>query len=745
MNNIIISNKKPIVIGRLGENQVTTIRFAVNALFPHIQNATYGLIHQRHGDVAPYPCVTKAPGVIYDTPDESNSSVPSFGGYIDWVINSADLGKAGSGTAQLTAYKDGAVAKSIIFTTITLTSMGTTDAPDPVQLYIDRIVRAGQEAVNAAADAEESAEEAAGSAEAAAGSAEAAAQSASDAQQILDDISSTVETELTEAKESGDFDGPRGYSVYGGSNIIIANWTDGTHTENYCVDKVDAPDAGIGDFILGKRVGEISLMKVAREDANHLFGDGVMSLIGQMGQDGEDGYSPTVTVTTITGGHRVTITDKNGAHNFDVMDGEDGEGGSSITVDSALSDSSTNPVQNKVVKAALDTIDGSFLKNSLAIVQAPPAIGSMLKVAESYFDQAYGSNTHLVYDSGHGLFAPSTTSSVEGEEGYPAIVCSQFAQALMKGIRYAQSRYVLANNHIAGWGWTTDGSGTYADFGTPVNDDASKDYMDARHQLKYALDHGWAYTISDVRKQIRPGDFIFYGLANVSTWEDVTHVALVLHVGLDDDYMITIESDDQTVSGKRVGVVTKRFAIEKKGGHYLFGARFPVFDGASPDMVGSKILEDSALTGTNTAYMIKQYDTPSIMPAGFYTAIIDGDFAASRVEIGVRYADAAANTFDYSNGRMVKNAGRYAVTFYAAKPFVQVRVGATANNAYIINRWALFKGYFGQDWNLDPDVPTAADVGAIPVPTSATAGQFLVYNGTAWVAQTLATWQGGNY
>lgn len=47
---------------------------------------------------------------------------------------------------------------------------------------------------------------------------------------------------------------------------------------------------------------------------------------GTDGTDGEDGYSPTVTVTTITGGHRVTITDASGDHVFDVMDGQDGEG-----------------------------------------------------------------------------------------------------------------------------------------------------------------------------------------------------------------------------------------------------------------------------------------------------------------------------------------------------------------------------------------------------------------------------------
>lgn len=41
--------------------------------------------------------------------------------------------------------------------------------------------------------------------------------------------------------------------------------------------------------------------------------------------EGENGFSPTVAVTTITGGHTVTITDAEGEHSFDVMDGEDGD------------------------------------------------------------------------------------------------------------------------------------------------------------------------------------------------------------------------------------------------------------------------------------------------------------------------------------------------------------------------------------------------------------------------------------
>jgi len=44
---------------------------------------------------------------------------------------------------------------------------------------------------------------------------------------------------------------------------------------------------------------------------------------GQDGQDGADGVSPGVTITTIIGGHRVTITDADhpSGQSFDVMDG----------------------------------------------------------------------------------------------------------------------------------------------------------------------------------------------------------------------------------------------------------------------------------------------------------------------------------------------------------------------------------------------------------------------------------------
>ncbi len=43
---------------------------------------------------------------------------------------------------------------------------------------------------------------------------------------------------------------------------------------------------------------------------------------GPKGEPGTDGVSPSISVTDITGGHRITITDATGTHSFDVMDGD---------------------------------------------------------------------------------------------------------------------------------------------------------------------------------------------------------------------------------------------------------------------------------------------------------------------------------------------------------------------------------------------------------------------------------------
>lgn len=61
--------------------------------------------------------------------------------------------------------------------------------------------------------------------------------------------------------------------------------------------------------------------------------DGKDGKDGKNGTDGKDGISPDVTVTTITGGHQVSITDAGGTETFNVMDGAPGQPGTTTYTD----------------------------------------------------------------------------------------------------------------------------------------------------------------------------------------------------------------------------------------------------------------------------------------------------------------------------------------------------------------------------------------------------------------------------
>lgn len=89
---------------------------------------------------------------------------------------------------------------------------------------------------------------------------------------------------------------------------------------------------------------------------------------GQPGAPGQPGVSPTVTVTDITGGHRITVTDATGPHSFDVMDGEPGEPGdpteliddtSTTATDRTWSAKKTNDEVSDL-KSAIDGVEESI-------------------------------------------------------------------------------------------------------------------------------------------------------------------------------------------------------------------------------------------------------------------------------------------------------------------------------------------------------------------------------------------------
>lgn len=136
----VITNDRPILLGKCGENEATLIKFPINVFFPFVNATSFSLVHQRHGDVAPYPCV-----------------ISQGEGFINWSINSADVANQGNGVAQLTAYnEEGLVAKTVVFTTVVTDSLGYVTPPAPQTAWVDQVAGYAEQAHQSATQAAES-------------------------------------------------------------------------------------------------------------------------------------------------------------------------------------------------------------------------------------------------------------------------------------------------------------------------------------------------------------------------------------------------------------------------------------------------------------------------------------------------------------------------------------------------------------------------------------------------------------
>ena len=184
---------------------------------------------------------------------------------------------------------------------------------------------------------------------------------------IAQAIPQTINAALEEAKESGEFDGPPG---------------------------PQGPQGERGE------TGPAGPQGIPGQDGQpgRDGQDGQDGEPGAPGQNGADGFSPTIAVTDITGGHRITITDATGTHSFDVMDGEDGQGvpmggttgqilakKTDANYDTDWVNAPSSPVQDVTVNgtSVLDAQGVAVIPNASTTVFGAVRIGSGLYVGNN--------------------------------------------------------------------------------------------------------------------------------------------------------------------------------------------------------------------------------------------------------------------------------------------------------------------------------------------------------------------------
>lgn len=149
----------------------------------------------------------------------------------------------------------------------------------------------------------------------------------------------------------------------------------------------------------GKRafVLEVTLSNGMSQTFEYDIVDGTNGTNGTNGTDGRGIVSIVRTAGTGAAGttdtYTITYTDKT-TSTFSVYNGQDGTG-AEVTVDSELSDTSTNPVQNKVIKAALDNVQvsGDYVKYTEQTLTEEQKAQARSNIGASDFSGAYGDLT----------------------------------------------------------------------------------------------------------------------------------------------------------------------------------------------------------------------------------------------------------------------------------------------------------------------------------------------------------------
>lgn len=128
MTKIIVGKTGTIDIGFFGENEHRVICFQESAsLLKEYPNAAVTVLHQRNGDDCAYPVDGKY--------------IKTDNGIVEWMIQSGDVAKAGRGHCELVFTENGTVAKTVIYTTLSRSSLnGTGEAPDPIQDWMTSII-----------------------------------------------------------------------------------------------------------------------------------------------------------------------------------------------------------------------------------------------------------------------------------------------------------------------------------------------------------------------------------------------------------------------------------------------------------------------------------------------------------------------------------------------------------------------------------------------------------------------------
>ena len=454
-------------IGRLGDNEYKTILFPCQDIYNEIPDAAVTVLHQRPGDPAAYPV--------------NPAYVQVIDGRVYWTTTSADLSKQGRGQAELVFTSGGKVANDIIYTTEIDESLdGSGTPPEPWEIWVAQIVAAGQHAPTVQDGiwyTWDTVREEYVSTEIAAGIS--GARLTEDYMLVLTFSDGTTATVGPIRGAKGDPGQPgQDYVItqadYDAIAAIVATnasfqqtvqaaedaaedargWANGTDEEGNPVSSDDPHYHNNAYYFM--------LLCLAATGHYPKVENGYWYIWDVQNEQwattgvkatGADGVSPTITITSITGGHRITVTDADGDHMFDVMNGTNGTNGVGVPAggtqgqvlkkktgtdyDTEWGNEPTVPVQDV-------QIDGSsILSNGVANI--PKGTSSTFGVL------AVGGGLRISGSNGKAIINAAGESSIKaGTENYNPIVPGHQHESAFYGLTKAAGVDMSSSSNAVG-------------------------------------------------------------------------------------------------------------------------------------------------------------------------------------------------------------------------------------------------------------------------------------------------------
>lgn len=606
-------------------------------------------------------------------------------------------------------------------------------------------------------------------------------------------------------------------------------------------------------------------------DAHGLQGEkGDQGIPGKDGADGRDGISPTVTITNITGGHRISITDRNGTKTADVMDGAKGEKGDQgvagkdgvdgvgiakggttgqVLAKSSNSDYDTEwvnqsggggggtsdynslvnrPYINSVLLTGnrslsdlgiaaisdIPDVSGLYTKPSSGIPKSDmsSSVQTSLGKADTALQEhqsleGYATET-WVGQQGYGTYSKPSGGIPDTDLSYGVQTSLGKADTAVQSetdpVFTASAAYGISSSDISAWNGKSDFSGSYNDltdkptipilqnvFGivkvgsTNVEADSTRDTLeliagenvnlipnasndsvkieatDTTYESKQASSGGADVSLVTTGEKYtwnNKSDFSgsyndlsnkpsLAAVATSGSYSDLSNKPSIPTItdtydGTSSDGMSgkavksAIDALDATVSGS-VGTGKTLTAFSQTDGKV--SATFGDISITKSQVSDFPTLATVATSGSY-ADLSNKPTIPTVTDT--YSGTSSDGMSGKAVKSAIDALDGTVSgsagssktltAFSQTDGKVSATFGDISITKSQVSDFPTLATVATSGSY--------------SDLSNKPSIPsTASDVGAIAAPSSPATGAFLVYNGSAWVAQTLATWQGGSY